>query len=532
MGPFEMSFGSVPLPLDTPAIKAWMARNIPLNDLRFKTQQQSCRSDVKLYSWYYPTGASRWSEMFALCDGRRLRNIERQSYPQQRTLVCKQAGRGIASPMYLLPPMALAQLTADGFDSDLYLLHFVDSRYFAQYANTGGTKVDNEATWAGLFVDIVAAGGLSGIEVASIHPDYLKPEPHSLMFEVGLFANAATMMDLIAESVGHRIIRSLDGSLSSIDWLTAHGIHTNNLYPNRSPRCGTTQVPTNFNRRFAACPSKVTVTFPKFLEDEVNYEDPQPLNWVHPRSSGTYHKVDVLASSITMTGTVAPITKSVSGTAYTVNDSAKAIFATSPHGATPTNSSQLNTLAQRIAQDYYDWHFNTGSDIDVVLNGIQPWESDGFVDIEWNYTEQYTRLQSPPQNQHADKMYHSGEVVSSSSSSSESQSSSSSSESSSSDSSSSESSDSSSSYSSSSGSSTSSSSRSSTSSSSVSFSSSSLSSSSSSSSSVSSASSSISCGSGGQEISLVCDVTCDGGTLVVRKSRFVFPAGTIVCACT
>jgi hypothetical protein len=96
----------------------------------------------------------------------------------------------------------------------------------------------------------------------------------------------------------------------------------------------------------------------------------------------------------------------IAGAKHTVRDTAIALF--NVGSSTPTNQSVLDTLARKLAQDWFDY---TTADVpgDVIYAGITTPEPCALIDsIEWTYRagDVSTHLQSPPYNESVEEFQH------------------------------------------------------------------------------------------------------------------------------
>jgi hypothetical protein len=96
----------------------------------------------------------------------------------------------------------------------------------------------------------------------------------------------------------------------------------------------------------------------------------------------------------------------IAGAKHTVRDTAIALYAV---GATdPSNKTVLDSLANKLAQDWFDY---TTADVpgDVIYAGIKRPEPCSLIDtIEWTYRagDVSTHLQAPPYNESVEEFQH------------------------------------------------------------------------------------------------------------------------------
>lgn len=125
----------------------------------------------------------------------------------------------------------------------------------------------------------------------------------------------------------------------------------------------------------------------------------------------TYYKSTVNLSTITFTNNaVKAAPKGVTGAAYIVHDAAVALYTVGV--GNPSNQTNLDNLAKRIAQDFYDWR---SVSFDQVYSFVINPAPCGFNDIiEWTYTheDQATRVRTRPWGGEPEEYQHQDSTVS------------------------------------------------------------------------------------------------------------------------
>lgn len=406
------SFAGVDLLLGDPdgAFQSWLDRHLPLADAslfceepvgvvsrRWDTRRnQGAAGGVSWPNWancprwkinslWWPTGASRWSVGLFLTDSTGLASILSSVGSGGSGQLKLSDGRSVAinATMHLLPPR---QLTGTESGNRAYLLPLVDERYLWRWKPTTTSFTFTESsTWANVFTALGTALGVS-VSHDTVHADYVRPDPVELSRRA---ENAAILLDAVAESVGQRVVRRLNGTVESRNWSTAGStLDANEGRSTHVPFAG------HVGRDAAAArPSEVKVVFAK-SKGSVPYVD------------GDVHVVTEAASSHTSLATVSA-TKVLYSTAL-------ADF--SSEGASPDNASAINSLATRIAADYYA---GLARRYDRSFIGLADWTPCGFDDWIWYHLgsqpehsagasdyDAYTRVSSHPYNFGASELLH------------------------------------------------------------------------------------------------------------------------------
>ncbi len=257
-----ISFAGISLTQATPKLTDWIARNIPTRDVvEFRPAPRLTKLNlpmpyadardrpIKLGSLYWPVGASRWAQGHFLATESQLADIRTAGgLLAARTLTIDDGTKSISTAMYALPPRPLTQIPPDGdtarlskwtlpveFDAGagepLYLLTLVDDRYYWWHRVTpgandlaiveglqvvGGSTFGSLWSWQDVF-DALAGGLGITIYADTINAAYLYPPAALASFQEFL----PLVLDLAAFSVGHRVVRQLDGTVKTQSATTA-----------------------------------------------------------------------------------------------------------------------------------------------------------------------------------------------------------------------------------------------------------------------------------------------------------------------
>lgn len=215
------------------------------------------RPPRRINSLWWPQGATRWAEFFAICSTADLSQIAANLQPSESA----QAGPGqlvlsdnrysgateddsfnidenghirLSTEMYLLQPRAFSSPPGSGSGTGLALLPLVDERYFWQNRLSDATDVDfdededNTAQdiWESLIDSIGSQVDIGGVNRPSF-VDRNLPAPSAALWKRSYLLS--TMLEGVAVSTGLRVIRGIDRVVELIapdDSVTAY---TNNL---------------------------------------------------------------------------------------------------------------------------------------------------------------------------------------------------------------------------------------------------------------------------------------------------------------
>lgn len=349
----------------------------------------------KLNSLYWPTGASRWSRVYCLCDDATKKLIVRRAHGLGSALgsvlgssslplefkMGDPAGVHVTTNLYLLPPRPAAP-TRNAFT--LWLLPLVDARYWWQFKDAGDLALDESDTWGGLYSTLGSALGAT-ISASAIPAAYLIPDPIELSRR---YANAATMLDAVAHSVGQRIVRFTNGTVAAMDADAAEFYYDTNSSADE----WTLSAGDDFSSEVGSLPASVRVAFPKYSWG-VTWHNGEKYTYANSTSHGPSSTTKLFFSS-----------------AYADFKIVDPESDTLP--VIPVNETKLEDLAAQIASDYTAW---TAKDFDLNFNAVKAWESTGFDNFtEWTFgrlgsdgqREAKTRVQSMPHNFGVEQLLH------------------------------------------------------------------------------------------------------------------------------
>ena len=343
---------------------------MPLGDINYT---QWCKP-AEVNTLYWPSGAQRWGSFIGVADSTIKDQLLEAAVDGPHTLrISNTADDYIEVPMYMLEPKRVT-CTGEG-DSDPqdgWLIPFVDGRYFWQFCHTGELSVP--ASWSSLFSTLT--GQLpDDVTVASVSANYLVPCTVELGRED---FNVPAMLDACLYSVGQRLVGDLsnggayktiniDGVMPEVDsaWTRpsggAAGSSEDLSYPS-----------------VWGVPEQVNVSFRKQTAAGSSAE-----HYSYSQSTGVTNKGHTAASSLA---------KRIHSAAW-ANCSA---------GSTPSNNSDLSTLATQLALDFghqcqCQYHY--------VFNGVIAWPPHFNEDIVL-VSERATRVRSQPPNVGPERMFH------------------------------------------------------------------------------------------------------------------------------
>lgn len=394
----SLTYGGIPLLVPTPELAAWIESNISTADVNefarpfwpggvhhdwpVPTHRDANRT-IKLNRLYWPRGAARWAVGHFLATDGQLNAIRRQATAggthTALTLIMAEGQstiRKIAPSLYMLPARPLQQLV--GVDKKqaegLWLITLVDERFY--WWERSGTVAINDGvtTWAQLYTAIGTALGVT-ITADTVAAEYLLPSKEFAAHPQCL----PLMLDAVAASVGHKIIRKLDGTVHAQGPTTAKASFVQQR-PTLSPRQAGGEFAFDVNKPptdlAALVPSSVTVKFQRKDDDVFAGASYNVQKTLASLSLGDYRGITGRdATQVIHCGAVAAYTASVLG-----------------------NGTELGTLATAIARDWYLWRL---ARLDWKAAGILPWVPEGLHDhVEWSFAsgDMSTRIQRPEWN--------------------------------------------------------------------------------------------------------------------------------------
>lgn len=402
----SITYGNIPLISPSSDIEEWIDKHVPAADV-LESQRLSWPGGsaistffpgqlpprpAKIGSLFWPRGASRWAVGHFLASENQLAKIRPLLYDAtvsgKYKALTLALDDGVHAPLktdlYMLPPRPLSQF-GNPPDNGFYLLSLVDARYFwwekaATVSVTSGTT-----TWAGLYSSLGTALGVT-INASTVAAEYLEPSSDF----AAQYEYLPLLLDAVAASVGHQVVRRLDGTVHAQAPATAKTVLTQNLALAGKKKSGgtfafTTAAPTDLQ---ALAPASVSVIFPGSGCGE-----------------GDFYKVEKTLTGLALAdyGTHAGHT----GTQILRSN----VTANYSGGVSPENATDLDTLAAALARDWYKWRL---ASLDKRYAGFIAWVPEGHHDhIEWWHgSREYglsTRIQRPEWNQLAEVSAHAPE---------------------------------------------------------------------------------------------------------------------------
>lgn len=258
--------------------------------------------------------------------------------PEDLVLFDGRTGKTITALMYMLPARPLNQLGHG--ESDAWVLTLTDQRFFWQWKR--GVIAAKPSSWSDLFTTLGGFLGVS-INVDAINGAYATPSRKW----VGYYRPTPAILDAAAESVGQRVVVSLDGTVSTVKWVTAKQASDSYL-SDVTVLSGGFLSTTNLNR---SIPDTVKTLFASTYPELLANNGRGPVPWVETDSTG---------------GTF---------------PAAGVVFADLPYDT--TNAAAVASYAEAAAYDWYGW---LTPDTDVVFPGVEPWTPTGWEDVvEWTF---------------------------------------------------------------------------------------------------------------------------------------------------
>src|SRR5579859_637678 len=409
---FEMTYGGFPFQLTEPEIDQWLMNRFMLDRMTEVSLPQPwtnrsmsalawppppSRPQLGLNEFWYPTGAARWAEGRFLATETNVLSMINAAYSHTNgttalPLVIRAdvSGQptdidptpGITTNMYMLPPRPLLQ-TDDGRDG-LYLVTLVDERYYAHLNHTT-VHFDNAEAWSDYFTSLATALGIT-LTVPTISASYGFPSLDSSLWATG--ENPAYLMDAAAWAVSCTVVRNFDGTYKLV-------AHTDTSYNTTRPKINIAGgafsdaldsqnlIPT----LEAVLPAFVQVTFPRYWTD-YGYIDTtgtvaKPGRYI-PRVSEPY--LDVVTKTVAIANSTALDVQNNAISSYngtgtkTLKSTGKAYF-TNFTDTTAVNDTDLQSLAQLLADGYWAYQARGMDECYLGVRGIQP---EAAHDILWS----------------------------------------------------------------------------------------------------------------------------------------------------
>lgn len=398
-------------------------------------------SQLGINSWYYPSGATRWSMFRGLATSSAVKEIlkvaepfllssnpgettstlrtfnnrdQTASFTSTNTNVSRANASAkfvmLANPnspdnpsfdaslyrlesnLFLLPPRPLAEHGGQ-FDG-LYLITLVDERYWWQYSPLS-LQINKDSRWDDLLDQLAVALGITLVSDDTLEV-YGQPEPDSQLWTN--FENVGVLLDAVAYNTGRTVVRLLDGSYILRTSQESQTIVQTNR--NTAPKLVRTTGGDLFysgnmmlkagdlsSVRNAVVPDFVNVTFPIYIagDDPVphfsnpRYQNQRPSAW-YEESFGEVYTVPV---PITSGGALASGLLGTSGYTHSLHDTGKA-FLSGEIASMAFNHSGLTALSMQLAGDYYDGQLAAA--LDESYPGTLKWTPEGIHDIVWTYS--------------------------------------------------------------------------------------------------------------------------------------------------
>ncbi len=364
-------------------------------------------TDLRIYDWYYPPTASRWSVFRGLMTSSMVKTVNGATrggaLPATFTMKnvplspfnSQPSNYTVSTQMFVLPPRPIGEDGSVGSLDGLYLVTLVDERYFAQ-GTPATVRVDQNTTWDDLIAQLANELGIV-LTYSAIPINYSRPSSDSQ-----LWCNqetASLLLDAVAYNIGRTVVRNLDGSYVLLNPAESQ-TRSNNNRGNSSKVVrmaggdifsSGTRIPagnlTDF--RNSVVPANVNVTFPKYIQGN----DPVP-HFVNPRTTPQRPSVwyeesygDVYNVSVPISSGGSNVSGLIGVSEYTIQTTAKALYSgeiLAASGMIPVNESGLTALAMQLTRNYYA--AQTLVALDEVYPGIINWLPEGFHDIIWTYS--------------------------------------------------------------------------------------------------------------------------------------------------
>lgn len=340
----------------------------------------------------WPTSVNDWATLYAICDDQQLRDIIKKVgsetggafYGYGWLLDIGDGTNTLTIPhMQMLLPRPICQTPRKSTDpiptkatNDLWLLQFVDNRYWATqalFASATGTYT----SWTSLLTQYITAmkyavdaDGVYTYTIDSIPSAYGSPQPERWLSNSYSIVPASILADAAAEAVGGRL---------TISWDLSHP--ADETHPAHTPA----QDPVRVWRPLAA--KAVSLAAYDSLVNEVisgGLLNPSDIANSCPGNCTVYY--DSYAASGSITGHAS---YSWDLSSLGISDSGSIAGNVGPtavvYSESPTASGSAPTLldAKQIATDWYNWRF--ASRVDARFRGIHPWPING-ADwcVEWS----------------------------------------------------------------------------------------------------------------------------------------------------
>lgn len=329
---------------------------------------------VRLNSLYWPTGAARWATFFALTtaeDGATIQaaykaaaaTADSQSSTMPK-LILDDGTTTLEVEMHLLSPRVVTVDSGEGESRQLWILPLVDDRWFWQFQHVGADETN--------LTNIQTAIGRT-ITAESPHADYVEPDFLELNRSN---ENAAILIDAFAHGFGQRFVRRLDATNHLLTWAASSAtLVDENLTDYRQIAGGQASHFYPGAANPAPVPAKVRTTFRFWRDGMVLDNDFDHRASVFDIVAPTEYSIDVDAEDVLggtpPQGIVAGLTKTYHTTMYAM------IGYSASERSNPSNLTEMENLAERIATDYYA---SLDHQYDYTFAGIKAWKLTGYDD--------------------------------------------------------------------------------------------------------------------------------------------------------
>lgn len=230
--------------------------------------------------------------------------------------------------------------------NDLWLLTLTDQRFYWYWTKANITQ---PSSWYDLYNQIAAVLGIT-ITADTIASEY--GDPSSKWVQAYQLSTPA-LLDAVANQVGQRVVVSLDGSVSTINWQNARSLAHNYI--------------NNVNG--------VVISGGLIQESDIAKYVPASVNTLFLDDSGSSTPSIPIPINTTLSSLfIGPYGSATGIPGYYQTIYADAVF-------NGSNLFDLEDYADQAAYDWYGWRL---VDIDLVYPGIEPWNPTGWEDyIEW-----------------------------------------------------------------------------------------------------------------------------------------------------
>jgi hypothetical protein len=352
---------------------------------------------LRLNQLYWPcTGASRWAEGVFLCNGQSKNAIVASvgagvaqlqydtHYGAQEDTLLGNSVRTLQWSMYLLsyrrvggcrdksdydPDNLLTVGSAD--DYDLYLLHLVDERYWWQFVDAPDI-CQYLTSWMALINYLTGQLGLGNLPWAlpdtGVQTGY-DTGPHQSEWMRASY-NTAQLLDAALSSIGSRLVAGTDAGFELSRHTGAENTFNNNIAYNlfgeqlAGTECTKAQT--------YAMPRYVNVAFPKSRFGMPCGQCDKGDDLTEDDCHEAYHVINHSISEY-ITDTPPYIVELTSKTIHVRGYADMGAC----EDATPMNNTELTTLANQIASDWFGYHKRQ---YDFTMVGPTAWDACGYDD--------------------------------------------------------------------------------------------------------------------------------------------------------